>query len=78
MRTPSRDALRQHLLERGVKTEIHYPIPPHRQVAMQGILSGDYPITDELHATELSLPISLGHTLQDIAAVCERVRSFAS
>lgn len=78
VRTPSRDALRRHLLEHGVKTEIHYPIPPHRQVAMQGILSGDYPITDELHATELSLPISLGHTLQDITAVCERVRSFAS
>ena len=71
IRTPQRDALRQWLLEQGVKTEVHYPIAPHRQRAMQGILAGDYPIADELHATELSLPISAGHEPHDIRRVCE-------
>lgn len=66
-----RDELRAWLLENGVKTEIHYPIPPHRQNAMQGILSGDWPIADELHETELSLPISVGHTEDDIFQVCK-------
>ena len=37
---------------------------------MQGILSGDYPIADELHATELSLPISAGHSRDEIERVC--------
>jgi dTDP-4-amino-4,6-dideoxygalactose transaminase len=37
---------------------------------MQGILSGNYPIADELHATELSLPISAGHTSDEIERVC--------
>lgn len=69
VRHAQRDALRAWLLERGVKTEIHYPIPPHRQKAMQGILSGDWPVADVLHATELSLPISVGHTLEDIEQV---------
>ena len=41
IRHPRRDALRQHLLEQGVKTEVHYPIPPHRQDAMNGLLFGD-------------------------------------
>lgn len=76
IRHPQRDALRQYLLDNGVKTEIHYPIPPHRQEAMQGILSGEYPIADEQHATELSLPISIGHTLQDMLAVCEIIAQY--
>lgn len=71
IRHPQRDALRQYLLNAGVKTEVHYPIPPNRQEAMQGILVGDYPISDELHATELSLPISNGHTAADVQRVCE-------
>lgn len=71
VRCAQRDALRAHLLEHGVKTEIHYPIPPHRQEAMRGLLEGDYPVTDELHQTELSLPISAGHTPEDIARVIE-------
>lgn len=74
VRTTRRDALRQHLLDHGVRTEIHYPIPPHRQESMRGILSGDYPIALEAHDTELSLPISVGHSQEDIRAVCAAVR----
>jgi len=77
IRHAQRDALRQHLLDQGVKTEVHYPIPPHKQEAMQGILSGSYPIAEEQHATELSLPISVGHTPESILAVCDRMRSFS-
>ncbi len=76
IRHPQRDALRAWLLEQGIKTEVHYPIPPHRQSAMRGILSGEYPIADELHKTELSLPISVGHMPEDVRAVCEAVASF--
>jgi dTDP-4-amino-4,6-dideoxygalactose transaminase len=78
IRHPQRDALRQHLLEQGVKTEVHYPIPPHRQEAMKGILTGDYPVADELHKTELSLPISVGNTDVDVRHVCVAVHHFQS
>lgn len=74
IRHPHRDVLRQHLLDNGVKTEIHYPIPPHRQEAMQGILAGSYPIADELHATELSLPISLGSSPADVERVVQVIQ----
>ena len=70
VRHPKRDALRAWLLDNGIKTEVHYPIPPHRQKAMVGILSGSYPIADELHTTELSLPISVGHSADNIRTVC--------
>lgn len=77
IRHPRRDALRQHLLDYGVKTEIHYPIAPHRQDAMKGILQGDYPIADALHATELSLPVSVGCQPDDVRRICELIRDFA-
>src|SRR3989338_8020067 len=51
IRHPKRDALRAWLLENGIKTEVHYPIPPHRQKAMHGIISGRYTVAGELHAT---------------------------
>ena len=78
IRHPQRDSLRQHLLDNGVKTEIHYPIPPHWQEAMRGVLMGNYPIAEELHATELSLPISSGHDDSDIRRVSEIVKQFGS
>jgi len=74
VRHARRDELRSWLLEQGVKTEIHYPIPPHRQKAMQGILDGSFPVAEEQHATELSLPISVGHTEEDICKVCELLK----
>jgi dTDP-4-amino-4,6-dideoxygalactose transaminase len=63
-------------LDHGVKTEIHYPIPPHQQDAMKGILSGSYPVAEALHATELSLPISVGHTVSEIRLVAETLARF--
>lgn len=76
VRYSRRDELRAWLLGQGVKTEIHYPIPPYRQKAMQGILSGKWPVADELHATELSLPISVGHTEDQVRQVCDVLSGF--
>lgn len=78
IRHPRRDELRSFLLERGIKTEVHYPIPPHRQAAMQGVLSGDYPVADMLHREELSLPISVGTTADEVRRVCVAIAAFES
>ena len=77
IRHPQRDKLREYLLSNGVKTEIHYPVPPYRQQAMRGILTdGPYPITEEIHNTTLSLPISYGHTEAEIEGVVEIMNRF--
>lgn len=77
VRYAERDVLRAWLLENGVKTEVHYPIPPHRQSALRSIVPGEFPIADALHATELSLPISMGHTREDVLRVCETIHKFS-
>ncbi len=57
--TPRRDALRAALSADGIATQIHYPIPPHRQAAYAelGLGEGSFPIAERLAAQTLSLPI---------------------
>ncbi len=77
VRHPKRDQLKAYLQTNGVKTEIHYPIPPARQEAMKGILDDQStPIADEIHHTTLSLPISYYHSVQDVEQVIEIMNSF--
>ena len=71
IRHKQRDELRRYLLQNKINTEVHYPIPPHKQKAMQGIISDNYPISQEIHDTTLSLPISYFHTKKDIINICK-------
>jgi dTDP-4-amino-4,6-dideoxygalactose transaminase len=77
VRHPRRDRLREYLLQNGIKTEIHYPVPPNRQQAMRGIISGfTCPIAEEIHRTTLSLPIAYFHTPDQILWVAEVLNRF--
>ncbi|MCX6239066.1 MAG: DegT/DnrJ/EryC1/StrS family aminotransferase [Bacteroidia bacterium] len=76
IRHPKRDVLKDYLLKHGIRTEIHYPIPPHKQPAMQGIITGSYPISEEIHHTTLSLPISYGHTEADVYRIVDVLNKF--
>ncbi|MBU1013792.1 MAG: DegT/DnrJ/EryC1/StrS family aminotransferase [Bacteroidetes bacterium] len=76
IRHHKRDELRAYLLENEIKTEIHYPLAPHKQKAMAGILDGDYPISEEIHETTLSLPISYFHAEEEIIRVIEIINEF--
>lgn len=58
IRVEKRDELQKYLTENGVQTIIHYPIPPHKQECYAEWNDRSYPITEKIHAEELSLPIS--------------------
>lgn len=79
VRHPQRNALQQHLNNAGIGTLIHYPIPPHLAgaYAALGYRMGDFPITEELASTVLSLPMGphLSETEQD--QVIEALQTFA-
>jgi dTDP-4-amino-4,6-dideoxygalactose transaminase len=77
IRHSERDRLKNYLEQNGIKTEIHYPLAPSKQKAMAGILDGqEAPISDEIHATTLSIPISFCHTESEILAVCKKLKEF--
>jgi dTDP-4-amino-4,6-dideoxygalactose transaminase len=76
VRHSKRDNLKDYLLKNEILTDIHYPVSPHKQKAMQGIIEGDYPISEEIHNTILSLPCSYGHSEDDIYKVVEVMNKF--
>lgn len=77
IRHPRRDELKQYLEARDILTEIHYPVPPHRQKALKSIFNDtSYPLADEIHATTLSLPISSCHSEGDVARVIDVINRF--
>lgn len=77
VRHEKRDALREYLAARGVKTEIHYPVAPRDQKAMKGILDDQpSPLAEEIHATTLSLPVSFFHTENDVTQIIGIMNAF--
>ncbi|WVN07896.1 DegT/DnrJ/EryC1/StrS family aminotransferase [Xanthomonas oryzae pv. oryzicola] len=78
VRSPQRDALQQHLLQQGIHTQIHYPVPPHRQPAYATLGQACLSLSDRLHQEVLSLP--MGPALDDaaVAQVIAACQSFGS
>jgi len=58
IRTADRDQLQQYLADNGIQTVIHYPIPPHKQEAYKEWNGLSYPISEQIHAEVLSMPLS--------------------
>ncbi|MGD8806793.1 MAG: DegT/DnrJ/EryC1/StrS family aminotransferase [Chloroflexota bacterium] len=78
IRAARRDALQQHLADHGVATALHYPVPLHRQEALQelGYRPGDFPVTERYAQEILSLPMYSGMTEADQDHVIQVIRQF--
>ncbi|GGD85461.1 DegT/DnrJ/EryC1/StrS family aminotransferase [Planktosalinus lacus] len=76
VRTDSRDEFQQYLTKSGVGSLIHYPIPPHRQKAFSEWNQLSFPVTDRIHNTVLSIPISPVMTNEEVQRVIEVVDSY--
>ena len=78
IRAPRRDQLRQYLADRGIGSEIYYPVPLHLQVSLQslGYTQGSFPVSEQAAAEVLALPIypELREDEQD--RVVEAIASF--
>ena len=77
IRCTTRDDLRDFLLKRGIKTEIHYPVAPSLQPAYRLLFANrTFPISEEIHKTTLSLPISYFHTEEEIIYISEAINRY--
>lgn len=71
IRTKKRDELQKYLADNGVQTIIHYPIPPHKQECYREWNSLLFPITEQIHNEELSLPMSPVMTEEEVKNVVD-------
>ncbi len=76
VRTQNRDKLQQYLKDNDIQTLIHYPTPPHKQQAYKEWNNLSYPITEEIHRTILSLPISPVMEDDEVMKVVKTVNSY--
>lgn len=80
IRVNRRDEFVERLRERGVGTGVYYPIPVHRQKPFIALGYGDerFPVTDELTAQVVSIPVHPSLTDDEVARVIEAVNATAT
>ena len=71
-----RDELQKFLLDNGIETQIHYPIPPHKQRCYPEWNNLSLPITEKIHAQELSIPCNQALTDAEIERVVAFLNAF--
>lgn len=76
VRTSEREKFQKHLSNRGVQTLIHYPIPPHKQMAYKELNDLHLPLTEKIHNEVLSLPIGPTLALDDVEKVISAINSY--
>jgi dTDP-4-amino-4,6-dideoxygalactose transaminase len=78
VRLDQRDRLQSFLEKRGISTLIHYPTPPHLQLAYSPLncKKGSYPVSEKIHDTVLSLPMGPHLDLKQVDFVIETVKNF--
>ncbi|MET3651291.1 DegT/DnrJ/EryC1/StrS family aminotransferase [Dyella japonica] len=76
VRCGARDALQQHLRAHGVQSQVHYPVPPHRQPAYASLSGLQLPITEQLHDEVLSLPMGPAMNEEAIRRVIDACNAF--
>ena len=76
VRTSERDLFQQYLTDNGVQTIIHYPTPPHKQEAYKEWANCSYPISEEIHRTVISLPMSPVMSVDEVKEVVRIVNEY--
>ena len=79
-RSAARDALRQHLAADGIASDIHYPVPDHRQEALRGLFAPDLslPATEQAVREIVTLPCFPQMSENEVDQVCESLARFCA
>jgi dTDP-4-amino-4,6-dideoxygalactose transaminase len=73
IRLENREKLQTYLVDNGIQTLIHYPVPPHKQGAYQEWHDDSFIITEQIHKQVISLPISPVMSSVDVDKVITKV-----
>ncbi|MFQ3577170.1 MAG: DegT/DnrJ/EryC1/StrS family aminotransferase, partial [Cytophagales bacterium] len=74
----TREALKEHLNQKGIPSMVYYPIPLHLQpgYSFLGYSKGDFPVAEKLSETVLSLPIHTEMEEDQLSYIVEEIKTF--
>lgn len=76
LRVDGRDEFQSYLTRNGVETLIHYPISPHKQEALINFKTLDLPITEAIHNSVISIPISPVLSQNEAELIVELINAY--
>ena len=76
IRCRERDRLRAVLDERGIATQVHYPVPVHRQAAYRELRETSLPVTEQTAGEILSLPMYPELSIAALDYVCDQIAGY--
>lgn len=76
IRTDNRDNFIKYLKENGIETNIHYPTPPHKQLAYTEYKDLSFPVSELIHQTEVSIPMSPTLRDDEVKKIVEVINRF--
>lgn len=78
LKTEKRDALNEFLQKNGIGTSVYYPIPLHLQKCFShlGYKKGDFPVSEKLCETVISLPMYPELGEDEVAYICDKIKEF--
>lgn len=77
IRIKEREKLQEYLLQNGIQTGIHYPVPLHAQECNRYLHQGDdFPVANAIGKETISLPLFIGMTDEQIMFVCDAIKTY--
>lgn len=73
VRTSEREKFRKYLSDNGIGTDVHYPIPPHKQLAYKEWNKLSYPISEKIHEEILSIPLNISLSDDEVSYIIEKI-----
>ncbi|MBA4853337.1 DegT/DnrJ/EryC1/StrS aminotransferase family protein [Emticicia sp. BO119] len=76
IRTDDRNKLREYLMHHNVGTDVHYPVPPHKQSAYKEWNNDSFPISEKIHKEIISLPLNATLTEEEVSYIIEKINLY--
>jgi dTDP-4-amino-4,6-dideoxygalactose transaminase len=76
VRVSNRKYFREFLKKKNIGTDVHYPIPPHKQIAFSELNEHSYPVSEKIHSEVVSLPCGLHLSDGDVNQIVKVVNQY--
>lgn len=76
VRVENRERFRKYLIENGIGSDVHYPIPPHKQLAYREWNNRTFSITEKIHEEVVSIPLNVVLSEKEVSYIIEKINKY--